>query len=148
MQREDKQQSKLDDSTTIEDLKLAINLFVKERNWDRFQNLRSLAISLSLESNEFLDHFQWFNDKEVEEFEQDKSRDEEVAEELCDILAYLLIAANRMNIDVADAFFKKLEKNRQKYPAENFKDASWEEDNNRYQELRKRWELRKQARKK
>jgi len=128
-----------DSKTTLEKLKLEIDKFVKERNWDRFQNIRSLAISLSLESNELLDHFQWLNDKEVEEFENDKSKHEEIGEELADILSYVLIAANKLDIDLSKAFLEKLKKNKLKYTKEEFKDLTWEEDNKKYQDKRKQW---------
>jgi NTP pyrophosphatase (non-canonical NTP hydrolase) len=125
-----------DNKTTLEDLQKAIGEFVSERNWDKFQNIRNLAISLSLESNELLDHFQWFNDSEVEEFEKDEKNKEEVGEELADILAYILIAADRMKIDLSSSFIKKIEKNKKKYPAEKFQNLTWEEDNKKYQKSR------------
>ena len=131
---------KNDKNTTIQDLKKEITEFVKERNWDRFQNIRSLAISLSLESNELLDHFQWLNDKEVEDFEKDAKNKEEIAEELCDILAYILVAADKLDIDISQSFSKKIEKNSKKYPPEEFVDQTREKDNEKYQSLRKDWE--------
>ncbi|EKD99615.1 MAG: hypothetical protein ACD_22C00222G0006 [uncultured bacterium] len=131
----------MDNKQTISGLKIEIDKFVKERNWDKFQNLRSLAISLSLESNELLDHFQWLSDLEVEKYEQDTSKHNELAEELSDILSYVLITSNKLNIDLSTAFLKKLEKNRQKYPADEFnKDLTREEDNQKYQNLRKDWD--------
>jgi dCTP diphosphatase len=129
-----------DKTTNIEELKKEVSKFVKERNWDRFQNLRSLAISLSLESNEFLDHFQWLSDSEVANLEKDKVLHPELIEELCDILSYILITANKLDIDITSEFLKKLEKNRKKYPAAEFsKDLSREDDNKKYQKLRKDW---------
>lgn len=132
---------KTDKTTTISDLKLEVKKFIKERGWDRFQTLRALAISLSLESNEFLDHFQWLNDKEVEELEKDVTKHEELAEELCDILSYLLTAADKLNVDLTKVFLNKLEKNRKKYPIETFHEGNtWEEDNKKYQDRRKAFE--------
>jgi len=128
-----------DTMVTLADLKEEIAKFVTERNWDRFQNIRNLAISLSLEANEFLDHFQWFNDAEVAEFEEGLQNREIVGEELSDILAYVLIAAQRLDIDLGAAFLKKIEKNRKKYPAEKFQNLSWEEDNKLYQKAREQY---------
>lgn len=134
----------MDDKKTLADLKAEIAKFVQERNWDRFQNLRALAISLSLEANEFLDHFQWLSDSEVESYEKDESKREEIEEGLCDILSYLLITASKMDIDLSSAFTKKLEKNRKKYPVEEFsKNLTREEDSKKYQELRKKFMQKK-----
>lgn len=129
-----------DKTTTILNLKQEVKKFIKERGWDRFQTLRALAISLSLESNEFLDHFQWLNDKEVVELENDSSKHAELAEELCDILSYLLTTADKLNVDLTEAFFHKLVKNRKKYPIETFHEGNtWEEDNKKYQDRRKNY---------
>lgn len=132
-----------DNKATIQQLKNAIDKFVKDRNWDEFQNIRSLAISLSLESNELLDHFQWLSDKEVADFEENKESIDEIKEELADILSYILIAANRLNIDISSTFLKKLEKNSKKYPAEEFKELDREQDNKLYKQKRKEWESSK-----
>ncbi len=133
-----------DSNTTINELKQLIEAFNKERNWKRFHNLRSLAISLSLESNEFLEHFQWLSDKEVTKYELDKTKTAESAEELCDILWYLLTACQKLEIDVSQEFVKKLKKNKDKYPVEQFSTKmSKEADNEKYQKLRKEWENRK-----
>ena len=131
-----------DKTTTLDDLKKEINEFVEERKWDEFQNLRSLAISLSLESNELLDHFQWLNDKEVDDYEKDKSNHVEISEELVDILSYILIASKKLDIDITKAFKDKLAKNREKYPAEEFVELNREEDNKKYQKKRKEWDER------
>lgn len=131
-----------DKKATINGLKIAVDKFVKDRNWDEFQNIRSLAISLSLESNELLDHFQWLSDKEVENFEKDSKNIEEIKYELADILSYLLIACNRLNIDISSTFIKKIEQNSKKYPAKDFKDLPRQEDNNLYQKKIKDWEAR------
>ena len=127
---------KSDSTTTIKDLRKQTLRFVKERNWEQFQNMRSLAISLSLEANELLDHFQWLNDAEVDKIEKDEAKIEEFAMELADILAYLLIASNKLNIDLSKAFYSKMDLNNKKYIAERFKYLTWKEDNKVYQEIR------------
>jgi NTP pyrophosphatase (non-canonical NTP hydrolase) len=129
-----------DKTTTIENLKEEINKFVEERKWNEFQNMRSLAISLSLEANELLDHFQWLNDKEVDNYENNEQNKLELGEELVDILSYILIASNKLDIDITGIFRKKLEKNREKYPAQEFIKLNRTEDNKKYQEKRKEWE--------
>ena len=83
-----------------------------DRDWDH-PNPRALAISLSLEANELLEHYQW-SDKPV-------GTKEDLAEELADVLIYALQYAHVMDIDPAAAIRDKLKKSAEKYPAENFK---------------------------
>lgn len=85
---------------------------LEERDWDTLPS-RSLAISISLEANELLEHYQW-NDKAV----GDK---EALAGELADILIYSFNFAERNGIDIPQAIEKKLAKTAKKYPASDFK---------------------------
>lgn len=43
-------------------LQEAIELFVRERDWDKFHNPKDLSFSLTLEAAEVLEQFQWSND--------------------------------------------------------------------------------------
>ncbi len=129
-----------DELTTIQQLKLEMQKFVDERNWSKFQNMRSLAISLSLESNELLDHFQWLSDKEVDDYVQVPKNKIELEAELADIFAYILISSCELNFDLTAKFLEKLEKNKQKYPKADFKELAREEGNKKYQEKRQEWE--------
>ena len=45
----------------IQELMLKINQFVKDREWGVYQTPKDLAISLTLESAEVLEHFQFKN---------------------------------------------------------------------------------------
>jgi NTP pyrophosphatase (non-canonical NTP hydrolase) len=76
-----------------------------EENSSRPQTLRNLAISLSLEANEVLEHFQW-NDRL-----EDPAA---LAEELADVGLYLLQIASLADIDLEQAILDKLEKNYQR----------------------------------
>ena len=81
--------------------------FVRSKGWyeldsKRPQTPRNLAISLSLEANEVLEHFQWRDDL------QDN---DELASELADVALYLLQLASVTGIDLEQAVLKKLETN-------------------------------------
>jgi NTP pyrophosphatase (non-canonical NTP hydrolase) len=91
----------------IKDLTERMHAFVRSKGWyeadsRRPQTPRSLAISLSLEAAEILEHFQWREDS------QDK---EELAGELADVSLYLLQLASITGIDLEQAVLKKLEIN-------------------------------------
>jgi len=53
---------------SIDDLIKRIIAFQDARDWKQFHNLKDCAISLSLEANEVLEHFQWKNKEEIEEY--------------------------------------------------------------------------------
>src|ERR1035437_112907 len=91
----------------IKDLTERMHAFVRSKGWyesdsRRPQTPRNLAISLSLEANEVLEHFQWQPDL--------KDRDE-FASELADVGLYLLQLASVSGIDLEQAILKKLETN-------------------------------------
>ncbi len=85
---------------------------LEERDW--LDNpARGLAISIALEANELLEHYQWAD-------EPVGSR-AELGEELADIFIYAFQFAQTNDIDIAEAIKQKLKKAAQKYPAKNFK---------------------------
>lgn len=94
-------------------------LFCKERNWDKFQNLKDEALCLALESSEVLEHFQWKKDSEIRAFSREKK--EEIAKELVDVLYWVLLMSNSLDVDIEQTFAKKMAENAEKYPVEAFK---------------------------
>ena len=75
-----------------------------------------VSLSLVLEAAEVMEHFQWKSPVEIKEYVV--SHKKEIGEELADVLYWVLLLAHDLKIDLVDAFEKKLEKNRQKYPVE------------------------------
>lgn len=103
-------------ASDIADLQKRIRKFVDERDWDQFHNPKDLAISLSLEAGEVLEHFQWKSYGEIVTYLENNK--DAVGEELVDVLWYMILLANKTNIDLSRAFEKKLDKNDKKYPIE------------------------------
>ena len=106
----------------MSDLKLltqAITKFRNERDWRQFHNPKDVAISLSLEAGEVLEHFQWKSPEEIERHIKQHKAD--IGEELADVLYWALLLSNDLGIDLADAFQKKMLKNALKYPIERAK---------------------------
>lgn len=99
---------------TLSEFQQMIRKFCDDRKWDQFHNPKDLAISLSLESAELLEHFQWKNDKDIAKHLTKNS--ESVADELADVLYWTLLIANKLEIDLDEAFINKMQKNEMKYP--------------------------------
>ena len=94
----------------IQELTQQMHQFVSAKGWyapgsARPQTPRNLAISLSLEANEVLEHFQW----------QDAVQDRDaLAGELADVALYLLQIASISGIDLEKAILDKLKVNYQR----------------------------------
>ena len=101
-----------DDS--LKELQAMIRQFVDDRDWDQFHNPKDLAISLSLEAAEVLEHFQWKNTEEMAN--HIKKMKTEVGEEIADVFYWVLLLANKLDLDLMGAFKDKMEKNQIKYP--------------------------------
>lgn len=110
-----------DSNTSIDQLKQLVNAFINERNWEKFHTPKNIAVSVVLEASELLEHFQWSPpaDENI-----DSAKKLEITEELADVMAYLLSLANVLNIDVSSAMAAKMQKNRKKYPVEQF-NGNW-----------------------
>ena len=98
----------------MEELMKEIKEFNKERDWDQFHSPENLAKSISIESGELLECFQWNNN-----FDKD-----EVCEELADVFTYCIMMADKLEVDPETIIRKKLEKTKKKYPVEKAKGVS------------------------
>lgn len=85
--------------------------FRDDRGWSGNHDARSLAISVSLEASELLEHFQWVSADEA--IQKDKQG---IVDEAADVFIYLLQLANILDIDLKEAALQKLKKNALKYP--------------------------------
>ncbi len=104
---------------TIKKLIDRIIVFRNERDWKQFHNPKDVALSLSLEASEVIDHFQWKSKEEIEKYII--SHKEEIGEELADVLYWVLLMSHDLNIDIIDALDKKLRKNEEKYQIDKAK---------------------------
>lgn len=87
--------------------------FRDERNWKQFHNPKDLAISLSLESAELLEVFQWSGmDLEC------RDKIDKIKEELADILNYAILISDYYKFDLDEIVREKIKVNEKKYPVE------------------------------
>jgi dCTP diphosphatase len=96
--------------------------FRDAREWKQFHNFKDLAITLSLEAAELLEHAQWKSPAELEKHL--KERRDEVADELSDVLHMVLLLAEHCKIDLAEAFARKMRQNERKYPVHKARGTS------------------------
>ena len=108
---------------TFEEVVIEYRKFLAERHWGKNEP-KNFAISISLEANELLEHYQW-DDKPV-------GTPQELADELADIMLYAVQFADCYDIDIPSAMQRKMIKAGQKYPAEEFASSD-------PKDLRKAW---------
>ncbi|MFZ3065520.1 MAG: nucleotide pyrophosphohydrolase [Nitrospirota bacterium] len=97
-------------------LKEKLIKFRKKRDWEKFHKPKDLAISLSIESAELLENFQWKTDEETAiMLKADKHK--RITEEIADIVIYLTYLCNDLGIDINKAVSRKLKINQKKYPS-------------------------------
>ena len=86
---------------SMEELMDELIRFQKERDWKKFHTPENLAKSISIESAELLEHFQWGKEYDVDE----------VSEELADVLIYCLYMVDSLDLDINEIILNKMEKN-------------------------------------
>lgn len=102
--------------------------FRDDRNWRQFHNPKDLAISISLESAELLEVFQWSAEDVKCTEKMDKIR-----EELADVINYCVLMADACGLDLDEIVQAKIKRNNEKYPVELAKDSK-----EKYDQLKQR----------
>ena len=118
-----------DRTTSVEDLKAAVAEFVTTRDWDRYHSPKNLAMSISIEAAEILEHFQWLTVEEATEAMQDARTKAEVEEEIADVMIYCLSFASQTGIDVSEAIRSKLGRNEERFPVDKISGYSVDDEN-------------------
>ncbi|TAH49682.1 MAG: nucleotide pyrophosphohydrolase [Betaproteobacteria bacterium] len=101
---------------TLQALRDALRDFAAQRDWERFHTAKNLAMALSGEAGEVIEHFQWLTAEQSAAL--DAATREAVSLELADVLLYLVRLADVLDIDLADAAQRKLAINARRYPVD------------------------------
>ena len=100
----------------IAELTERIRAFSEERGWTRFHDPKSLALALVGEVGELAELLQWLPAGEATDLLAADPLRQRVAEELSDVLIYLLRLADVVNIDLAVAADAKLDDSHRRFP--------------------------------
>jgi len=109
-------------NSEVEQLQAALRKFAADREWGQFHSPKNLATALLVEAAELLEHFQWITEEQSRSLPGETR--EAVAQEVADVLLYLLQLCDKLGIDALDAARKKLELNAKKYPVERARGTS------------------------
>jgi dCTP diphosphatase len=100
----------------VEDLRNAIRTFIEERDWEQFHSPKNLAMALSVETSEIVEHFQWLTEEQSRNLPPEKLA--AIREEIGDVMIYLTELADKLGIDPVEAAQAKVGINGQKCPAD------------------------------
>jgi NTP pyrophosphatase (non-canonical NTP hydrolase) len=104
------------DEIALERLRDRLRAFAAARDWNQFHSPKNLAIALSVEAGELLEHFQWISDRDSLTMPPNKLG--EIKAEIADVFLYLIRLADVLNVDLVQAAERKIEANSRKYPVE------------------------------
>ncbi len=110
----------MDNTTTVEQLRTMVREFVDERQWNKYHSPKNISMALTIEAAELMEHFQWISIDESRTVAREPEKLTAVGEELADVLCYGLALANELDIDISTAMRSKMEKNRKKYPIDEY----------------------------
>ncbi len=101
-----------------QDIFNALETFVKNRDWAQFHTIENLSKSISIESAELLELFQWGQEIDINE----------LTDELADVLTYCYLLAKKLELSPESIILSKLEKSAEKYPVDKSKGISTKYD--------------------
>ena len=116
----------LDSNTSIADIKSIVREFVDQRDWQQFHSPKNLSMALAIEASELMEHFQWISMEDSRQVDTEQL--EKSGEEIADVFCYTIAMANSLDLDLASIFERKMERNRQKYPAAEYQGRFGPED--------------------
>jgi len=101
----------------VKALQTRLRDFAAARDWQPYHSPKNLAMALMVEAAELLELFQWKTITESRGLTRNPADKERVADEIADVLLYLLQLADHTGVDVEQAVEDKLRKNADKHPA-------------------------------
>ncbi len=103
-------------SDSIAGLTGRIQAFVDAREWRQFHNAKDLAVAISAEAGELMQHFVWQQPEQIEA--RVAGRREEIASEIADVAILLFELADNLGLRLGDAMEEKIAANEVRYPVE------------------------------
>jgi dCTP diphosphatase len=108
----------------LEGLTAALRQFADERDWAQFHTPKNLVMALVGEVGELIEHFQWLTPEESAEVMNNETSARRIADELADVLIYLVRLSDVLGVDLLDAAGTKLEANARRYPADRVRGSA------------------------
>ena len=102
-----------DGNATLNQLKEEVHKLCLRKGWgvEGVQDPQHVAMAMTVEMSELLEHFQWLNPPEVEALMNggDPARVAMIAEEFADVMMYGLQLARTLGIDITGQVLRKID---------------------------------------
>jgi NTP pyrophosphatase (non-canonical NTP hydrolase) len=108
----------------IEDLTRRMRQFTEARDWARFHDPKSLALALVGEVGELAELLQWVRHEDQADVVRVSPLQRRLAEEMSDVLLYLLRLADVVGVDLAEAASEKLLANDRRFPPDEHRSVA------------------------
>jgi NTP pyrophosphatase (non-canonical NTP hydrolase) len=106
-------------SQELESIKLRLQEFARERDWDQFHSPKNFSMAMIVECAELVEHFQWLTDEQSKNLSAETL--DEVSLEMADIMIYLIRLADKLDVDLLETVNRKIKLNAEKYPVDKAK---------------------------
>ena len=107
-----------DQTKTIAELKAQIRRFVRERDWEQYHFPKDLAIGLSIEAAELLEHFRFRSNDEIADRLKNETLLTDIGHELADVLYFVLLMCDYLDLDATHMLEEKLALSAAHYPVD------------------------------
>ena len=102
-----------DSNTTLAELKEQVHQLCLRKGWgvEGVQDPQHIAMAMTVEMSELLEHFQWLNPQDVQALMEgrDPGRCAMIAEEFADVMMYGLQLMRTLNIDITEQILRKID---------------------------------------
>jgi NTP pyrophosphatase (non-canonical NTP hydrolase) len=113
---------------SVSQLSCELKRFVKEREWSKFHSPKNLVMALTGEVGEINEIFQWLTEDESRSVASDSEIHSSIKYEIADILMYLVLLADSLDIDLNSAVHEKIRLNEKRYPTNICKGSAKKSD--------------------
>ena len=115
-------------SDSIQELTGEIRAFRDARDWRQFHGPKEMAVAITAEAGELMQHFVWQSPAQSEQ--RVMARRAQMADEIADVALLLFELADNLGLDLATVMRAKLAANEARYPV-----AKARGSNKKYNEL-------------
>lgn len=95
-----------------------VRAFAEARDWQEFHTPKNLMLALASEVGEAADVLRWLTDTQMADLVAGDHNQQLLAEELADVLIFLVRLSDVCNVDLLAAAHAKVDANEQRYPVE------------------------------
>jgi len=99
---------------SIAEITARIIAFRDARDWLQFHNPKEMAVAITAEAGELLQHFVWQQPGQIQQRALDRLP--ELKDEMADVGILLFELAHILGVDLGQAMIDKLERNEKRYP--------------------------------